>query len=203
MRSKHSSTTAAIMGVAVERPSYELASLGCSGKFGRFSLGPKGIFGQSGYKDFDAVLSSSARASMEPSMIMEVHRNQEPIQHYFHVVTTTPCLQSDQPRLEILSHTKPTGLQGKRSTLPQDYWFACNPLCQNILSPKYFLKYVRPCLNRRIFPGDSRDSMPTPLAGSRRFLIYSHIWLFISYFQKVLTFYHVYNKPESPQIFQN
>ena len=38
--------------------------------------------------------------------------------------------------------------------------------------------------------------MPTPLAGSRRFLMYSHTGLFISCSQKVLNFYH-------PQLFQN
>ena len=47
------------------------------------------------------------------------------------------------------------------------------------------------------------DSMPTPLAGSRKFLMYSHTGLFVSCFQKILTFYHVYNEPESPQLFQN
>ena len=36
VRSKHSSTTAAVMGLALERPSYEQALLDCSGKLGRF-----------------------------------------------------------------------------------------------------------------------------------------------------------------------
>lgn len=45
------------------------------------------------------------------------------------------------------------------------------------------------CWKRRIFPG---DSIPMLLAGSRRFLMYSHKGLFVNCFQKVLTFYHVY-----------
>ena len=63
------------------------------------------------------------------------------------------------------------------------------------------------CWNRRIFQGNSMslhgflcDSMPTPFVGSRRFLLYDHEGLFVSCFQKILCFYHVYNEPESPVI---
>ncbi len=63
------------------------------------------------------------------------------------------------------------------------------------------------CWNRRIFLEDSMsfygflcDSMPTPFVGSRRFLLYDHEGLFVSCFQKILCFYHVYNEPESPVI---
>ena len=66
------------------------------------------------------------------------------------------------------------------------------------------------CWNRRIFRGNSMsfhgflcDSMPTPLVGSRRFLLYNHTGLFFGCFQKILSFCHVYNEPESPQSFQN
>ena len=55
------------------------------------------------------------------------------------------------------------------------------------------------CWNRQIFLGDSMsfhgflyDSMPMPLVGSRRFLWSNHTGLFVSCFQKILFFYHVY-----------
>ena len=50
------------------------------------------------------------------------------------------------------------------------------------------------------FHGFLCDSMPTSLIGSGRFLLYNHTGLFVSYFQKILSFYHVYNKPESSVI---
>ena len=63
------------------------------------------------------------------------------------------------------------------------------------------------CWNRRIFRVNSMsfhgflyDSMPTPFVGSRTFLLYDHEGLFLSCFQKILCFYHVYNEPESPVI---
>ncbi len=61
------------------------------------------------------------------------------------------------------------------------------------------------CRNRRIFLGYSIsfhgflfDSIPTPLASSRRFFIYSHIRSFFSCFQKFL-----YNKQEPHWLFEN
>ena len=70
--------------------------------------------------------------------------------------------------------------------------------------------HARICWNRRIFLGYSMrfhgflcDSMPTPLADSRRFFMYSHTRLFFSCFQKVLSFWDVYNEPEPPQLFEN
>ena len=66
------------------------------------------------------------------------------------------------------------------------------------------------CWNRRIFLGDSMsfhgflyDSMPTPLAGSGKFLIYSHTSLFLNCFQKFLSFWVIYNEPEPPQWIKN
>ena len=63
-------------------------------------------------------------------------------------------------------------------------------------------RYTDLCWNGRIFLGDSMsfhgflcDSMPTPLVGSRRFLLYNHTGLFVSCFQQILSFYHVYNEP--------
>ncbi len=48
------------------------------------------------------------------------------------------------------------------------------------------------------FHGFLCDSMPRPLFGSRNFLLYNHTGLFVSYFQKILSVYLIYNEPKSP-----
>ncbi len=47
------------------------------------------------------------------------------------------------------------------------------------------------------------DFIPTCLAIFRKFFMYSHTKLFLSCFQKFLSFWDKYNKPEPPRLFSN